>query len=78
MKFPERINAPWIDSLSDVDLVTAEWELRASFSKEEKAERRRRGDAYDVLRGPESLTSAWMRWSMVNAATRDRGLRAKR
>ena len=33
------------------------------------------GGAFSLLRGPDSLTQAWLRWSMVCNATRDRGLR---
>lgn len=77
MKLPDRIEASWIESLSDTELQQAEWELRARFAKEETAEKARRGDAYAILHGPEALTSAWMRWSMVSNATRERGLRTR-
>lgn len=77
MTFPERINAQWIDSLSDVDLVTAESELRESFAEQEAKEKKLRGAKYSLPRGSEALTSAWLRWSMVSNATRARGLRVR-
>ncbi|HYD53265.1 MAG TPA: hypothetical protein VEA99_11580 [Gemmatimonadaceae bacterium] len=77
MKLPERINANWIDAQSDEDLLSAEGDLHKSFTKQDKAERTRRGAEYQLLRGPESLTGAWMRWSMVSNAVRLRGLRVR-
>jgi hypothetical protein len=78
MKYPDRIDGRWIDSLSDNELIDAENTLKQRFSREEKAEKKRMGDDYSIMRGPEALTSAWSRWSMVSAATRDRGLKARR
>ncbi len=75
MTIPERITARWIATLSNEDLQLAERSLHGSFREEETAEKARRGQAYSLLRGPESLTSAWLRWCMVCNATRDRGLR---
>jgi hypothetical protein len=75
MTLPERIDSEWIKSLSDEQLQRAESQLRGSFSKEETAERKRRGNAYDLMRGPESLMTAWLRWSLVSNAVRSRGLR---
>ena len=77
MTFPDRIDATWIGSLSDDQLVKAEGELRKRFAEQETKEKKRRGSQYDMMRGPDALTSAWLRWSMVNNATRARGLRAK-
>lgn len=74
MTFPEHIDGRWIDALSDEELQRAERELRASFAQHEVAEKARRGALYDLMRGPEALTRAWMRWSMVSTATRARGL----
>ena len=75
MNLPEKIDARWIDALSDEELQSAEGELHARFTKLDAAERQTRGAAYDLLRGPEALTGAWMRWSMVSSAARARGLR---
>ena len=77
MRMPEKINAKWVDSLSDADLVQAEYDLRGALQKQETAERKRRGAAYQLLRGPEALTQAWNRWSFVGNALRLRGLRVR-
>ena len=75
MMLPDRINAAWIDALSDAQLLEAEVDLHATFTTLDRAERSRRGASYDLMRGPEPLTGAWMRWSMVSNAVRSRGLR---
>lgn len=75
MTFPDRINSGWIDSLRDDQLQRAERDLRKEFKREERSERVRQGDRYDLMRGPEVLMRAWNRWSMVNNAHRCRGLR---
>lgn len=77
MTFPDRIDARWIEGLTDPQLQQAELELRTTFAKHELAEKKLRGDHYALLRGPESLTLAWMRWSMVSSAVRKRGLRVR-
>jgi hypothetical protein len=74
MTFPDRIDARWIASLTNEELQQAESELRVSFAEQETLEKQRRGSRYELLRGPEVLTSAWLRWSMVSNATRARGL----
>jgi hypothetical protein len=75
MRFPNVINANWIDSLSDPDLQQAERQLRARFTREETAEKKRNGERYDPMRWPAPLTEAWLRWSLVCNETRARGLR---
>ena len=75
MNLPDRIDSKWIDSLADLQLARAERALHATFARHEAAEKRRRGSAYRMLRGPEPLVSAWLRWSLVSNATRARGLR---
>jgi len=75
MTIPDRITARWIANLSNDDLQLAERSLHGSFTEEESAEKARRGGAFSLLRGPESLTNAWLRWCMVCNATRERGLR---
>ena len=77
MRMPEKINAKWVDSLSDADLVQAEYDLRGTLAKQEAAERKRRGADYQLLRGPESLMQAWNRWSFVGNELRLRGLRVR-
>jgi hypothetical protein len=78
MRVPPRITATWIDSLSDENLLLAELRLKNAFAKEERAEKRRLGRAYDLMRGPAELLLAWDRWSRVNAATRTRKLNPTR
>ena len=75
MTLPERIDATWIGGLTNDQLQRAETQLRKDFSREEAAERTRRGAKYDLMRGPESLMTAWLRWSLVSNAARSRGLR---
>ena len=75
MTIPDRVTARWISTLSNDELQEAERELHGTFSKAELSEKERRGCAYSLLRGPDSLTQAWLKWSMVCNATRDRGLR---
>jgi hypothetical protein len=78
MMIPERINASWMATLKDEQLVRAEATLHKEFVKEEKAEKERRGARYVMLRGPESLVTAWLRWLRVNNETSTRGLRVQR
>lgn len=74
MKLPERVNASWIASLADAQLLQAEGLLHAEFQKEQLAEKKRVGAKYDMMRGPESLMSAWQRWLMVSNEMRARGV----
>lgn len=77
MLLPEKIDSHWIATLDDEQLRQAESELKASFAAEEQAERKRRGGRYDLMKGPATLTQAWLRWSMVNNAARDRGVKVR-
>ena len=74
MTVPETVNARWIASLGDAQLLAAESALHAAFVKEEKAEKQRMGARYTMLRGPESLVRAWLHWMLVNNETRTRGV----
>ncbi len=78
MKIPENVNARWIDTLDDAQLLTAESSLHADFMKHETAEKRRRGARYNMFQGPNILVTTWLRWLMVSNATRSRGLLAAR
>jgi hypothetical protein len=78
MEMPERITGKWIDSLGDEKLLQAEAALHKVFSKLDGQERKRLGNAYDLMRGPAELMSAWDRWTRVNTETRSRGLNPQR
>ena len=49
MTLPERIDADWIATLSNEQLARAEAHLHTQFSREESAEKKRRGNAYDLM-----------------------------
>jgi len=72
MVLPGTVNSRWIESLGVEQLREAEGLLHAEFLKEETAEKERTGARYKLLRGPESLVSAWNRWLLVNNAARTR------
>jgi hypothetical protein len=74
MIIPEYVNARWIATLGDEQLMEAEAELHTLFQNEEKTEKRRRGERYMLLHGPSDLVNAWHRWSLVSNETRLRGL----
>lgn len=74
MLLPEKVNARWIATLGNEQLLEAEAQLHAVFKKEETAEKRRAGARYTMLRGPETLVSAWHRWLLVHNATQARGV----
>jgi hypothetical protein len=78
MTLPEKVNASWIATLGDDKLLKAETQLHAEFLKEETAEKKRRGAGYTMLRGPQSLVDAWLRWLLVNNETLSRGLVVQR
>lgn len=74
MIIPDHINARWIDTLGDDQLMQAEAELHAIFHEEETSEKARKGERYALLQGPAPLVSAWHRWLLLNNETRSRGL----
>ena len=78
MKFPVQVTTNWATTLGDDQLLQAEASLHATFTKEERAEKKRAGDRYVMLRGPESLVMAWHRWLTVNNETQFRGLVVRR
>lgn len=78
MTLPDRITGRWIATLSDAELQEAERELHAAFAERETVEKGRRGSDYDLMRGTEPLTAAWMRWSMVRNASLLRGVPLRR
>lgn len=75
---PAHVNARWIATLGDAQLVAAEAQLYADFRKRETAERSRAGDRYMLLQGPSELVNAWQDWTLLNNATRARGVTVRR
>lgn len=75
MKLPERINARWIDTLTDIQIGKVERQLAKIFKKVQTEEKLRRGAKYNLTSGSENLTAAWNHWSMVRANAEARGLR---
>ena len=78
MRVPEHVNAAWIESLADDQLMQAEAKLHALFCVQEKREKARAGARYSMMRGPEPLIAAWHRWLMVNNEALHRGMVLKR
>jgi hypothetical protein len=74
MVLPDKVNGRWIASLDTAQLIEAESLLRAEFVNQEAAEKKRAGSRYTMLRGPESLVRAWLRWLLVNNETHTRSL----
>jgi hypothetical protein len=75
---PTLVNARWIATLGNDQLVKAEAQLHATFREQETAEKSRAGARYVLLQGPASLVSAWQRWLLVNNEARTRGLVVQR
>jgi len=75
---PERINAAWISTLADEDLLDIETRLYDRFTALDTRHKRLRGGAYNLMRGPTELIDAWDRWSRVSVATRTRSLVPRR
>jgi hypothetical protein len=78
MMIPPRVDARWISSLGDTDLLVAEETLHDDFRTHEKTERARSGGRYMLLNGPSTLVNAWLRWLLVSNAARARGLSVQR
>jgi hypothetical protein len=71
---PERVDARWIETLDDDQLMVAEARLHAVFHAAEASEKHRSGSRYMLLEGPQALVHAWHRWLLVSNETRSRGL----
>ena len=78
MKTPDHITAGWLDSLTDETLLDVDQFLHQAFARLEHEEKTRLGNAYDLMRGPTELMSAWDRWTRVNSAARERRLSPRR
>jgi len=71
---PTKVNARWIATLDDAQLVVAETTLHSAFRELEISEKSRSGSRYVLLQGPAELVSAWHRWLLVNNEVKARGL----
>ena len=71
---PSRINAAWIGTLADDDLVDIEARLHERFSVLDQRYRRTAKEKYVLMRGPTELIDAWDRWSRISVAARHRSL----
>ena len=78
MMLPLRVDARWISSLADTDLLVAEDALHEDFRVQERTEKARSGGRYMLLNGPSGLVNAWLRWLLVSNAARTRGLSVHR
>ncbi|HLA90187.1 MAG TPA: hypothetical protein VJL28_07155 [Gemmatimonadaceae bacterium] len=74
---PERINAAWIATLADEDLLDIEARLSERFTILDNRHKQLRGRSYVLLRGPADLIDAWDRWSRLSMAVRARSLVAR-
>lgn len=75
---PDKVNASWIATLGDKQLVDAEKQLHTLFVAAETTEKKRAGSRYEMMRGPAELMDAWLRWLLVNNETKNRGVTVKR
>ncbi|PHX96910.1 MAG: hypothetical protein CK531_05985 [Gemmatimonadetes bacterium] len=71
---PTRINAAWIGTLTDDDLLDIEVRLHERFSVLDQRHRRVAKERYNLMQGPVELIDAWDRWSRVNTAAKGRAL----
>ena len=74
MNIPDHVNAHWIATLGDDQLVAADLQLHVDFQALEAAEKFRMGEQYVLLRSPPPLVNAWIRGSLVATDARERGL----
>ena len=74
MTIPDHVNARWIATLGNDELMKAEAQLHARFREHETREKSRSGARYMLLQGPPELVNAWHRWLLVSNETRSRGL----
>lgn len=75
---PEKINAAWISTLADEDLLDVESRLYERFAVLDRRHKQLRGRDYNLMRGPTALIDAWDRWSRVAVATKTRSLIVRR
>lgn len=77
-RIPEKINAAWIGTLADVDLLDVESRLHEKFAVMDRKQKQLRGSHYELMKGSTELIDAWDRWSRVDRAARARSLSPKR
>lgn len=75
---PPTVNAHWIATLANDQLVAAEAQLYGDYHAREVAEKSRSGARYMLLQGPSTLVDAWQRWLLVNNEARARGVIIRR
>ena len=75
---PSMVNARWIATLANEQLVAAEAQLYGDFHAREVAEKSRCGARYMLLQGPSALVDAWQRWLLVSNEARARGVFIRR
>lgn len=71
---PATVNAQWMATLGDEQLVAAEAHFYTVLRTRDIAEKIRTGSRYLLLQAPLDLDSAWHRWLLVNNETRARGV----
>ena len=74
MTIPGSVNARWIATLGDDQLVKAEATLHKVFRTQEKSQKQRSGARYVLLQGPPTLVNAYLQWLLVSDAARTRGI----
>jgi hypothetical protein len=78
MTVPGNVNARWMATLQNDELLAAEAQLYAEFHTRELAEKARAGARYVLLQGPSALVSVWQQWLMVSNEARARGVIVRR
>jgi hypothetical protein len=77
VSIPERVNARWIATLENDQLVDAEQRLHEDFRNLDSAEKAARGTRYRLMQGSQPLMDSWMAWRLADNEARRRGLAAK-
>ena len=78
MSIPSNVNARWIATLGNDQLIVAEAQLYTAFKTREVVERSRAGARYVLLQGPAALVNAWHQWALLNNEARVRGVNVSR
>lgn len=78
IEIPTHVNARWIATLGDEQLVAAESQSFSAYCVREIAEKNRAGSRYMLLQGPSALVNAWQQWQLLNSEARARGVIVRR